>query len=431
MEAPLRKESYEHLIKGEEYIITISLHSENSLILKATMKNSINSWENSFTYEKLKVNKAFLMLETINDIYEILSHYLEEKNFQMQKEEDKLKLSFIFQIFMKNYDCTFELNLNNKHIDDLLNQILNEIQNLKNENKDLKIQIQNIRNMELEYTKQINNVKIENGQNLTKNDSEYKLLLNNQINHLNIENQNLKNEMNVIKNEIQNMISNEFESKKELRQDLNNSVLENKSLNIQVKKLKNQNLKSKSLLRNKLNEVVCREKEKIISKPKERLINILSHNSNLIKYFDFDNKRVNCYRVDAQIHIDSYLDFDKLNYMEWFKPDSSKEVNDIVDYFHLEYEQHGLPWFCWIITYGVRIDPESKVVSGFSVDVNGKGIGDGDDGIPGKCNGSGFSAFRKGYVSFSSFSNPQYYGKLCYSNDIHKHSVICLQTKYS
>ncbi len=48
----------------------------------------------------------------------------------------------------------------------------------------------------------------------------------------------------------------------------------------------------------------------------------------------------------------------------------------------------------WLITHGVSTDPENRLFGGFKVNVEGKGNEDGDDGIPGKCNGSAFTAIR-------------------------------------
>ena len=111
-------------------------------------------------------------------------------------------------------------------------------------------------------------------------------------------------------------------------------------------------------------------------------------------------------KVNAQIDISNYIDYNKKFDCDWFKPDSSEELNDIIEHFKNNYNLYDIKEYCWIITYGVETEPNAKKVGGFPIKADGIGANQGDDNIPGKCNGSGFTAFRKVGCSFA---NPKYF----------------------
>ena len=163
---------------------------------------------------------------------------------------------------------------------------------------------------------------------------------------------------------------------------------------------------------------------------KENLINkniiysLILSNNNYIKQFIYQKKIIYCFKVDAQIDISNYIDYNKKFNCDWFKPDSSEELNDIIEFFNTNYELYDIDFYCWIITYGVETDPNKKKVGGYPIKAEGKGYSGGDDNIPGKCNGSGFTAFRKPDYSFA---NPNYFKKLCNWDSGHKYAIICLQ----
>ena len=154
------------------------------------------------------------------------------------------------------------------------------------------------------------------------------------------------------------------------------------------------------------------------------MLNSLILPNNCIKLFLYPKKIIYCLKVDAQIDISNYIDYNKKFNCDWFKPDSSEELNNIIEYFYNNYNKYDIEQYCWIITYGVETDPNEKKVGGYPIKADGKGAHGGDDNIPGKCNGSGFTAFRK--VSCS-FANPNYFKKLCNWDSSYKFSIICLQ----
>ena len=145
---------------------------------------------------------------------------------------------------------------------------------------------------------------------------------------------------------------------------------------------------------------------------------------NCIKHFLYDKKIIYCLKVDAQIDISNYIDYNKKFKCDWFKPDSSEELNDIIEHFYNNYELYDINQPCWIITYGVETEPKEKKIGGYPIRADGYGHDKGDGNIPGKCNGSGFTAFRKHSCSFA---NPNYFKKLCNWDSSYKFSIICLQ----
>jgi len=156
----------------------------------------------------------------------------------------------------------------------------------------------------------------------------------------------------------------------------------------------------------------------------ERSMNIISNIC--IKTFKYPKKVIYCMKVDAQIDISNYIDYNKKYNCEWFRPESSKELNDIIEYFYDNYKLYDIEKCCWIITYGVETEPNEKKVGGYPIKTDGKGYSEGDNNIPGKCNGSGFTAFRKHSCSFA---NPNYFKKLCNWDSSYKYSIICLEKK--
>ena len=157
------------------------------------------------------------------------------------------------------------------------------------------------------------------------------------------------------------------------------------------KNLKEMNKLTKILMKNfKINftEENIKYEEYFFNGYKENISN------NCIKHFLYDNKIIYCLKVDAQIDISNYIDYNKKFNCDWFKPDSSEELNDIIEYFKNNYKLYDIKEYCWIIIYGVETEPKEKKVGGYPIKADGEGAHGGDDNIPGKCNGSGFTAFR-------------------------------------
>ena len=219
---------------------------------------------------------------------------------------------------------------------------------------------------------------------------------------------NLFFDLNLVKNKIEdNLINlNNFnEFKKFVTDKINFLEKANSEKDIEIEKL---NKKIETLISDKKN--------------KENLTN--KKIDNCVKKFIYPNKIIYCLKVDAQIDISNYIDYNLKFGLDWFKPGSSYELNDIIEHFKDNYTLYDIKEYCWITTYGVETDPNDKKVGGYVMNADGNGWDYGDSNIPGKCNGSGFTAFRK---IGCSFANPNHFKKLCNWDSGCKFSIICLQ----
>ena len=232
---------------------------------------------------------------------------------------------------------------------------------------------------------------------------------------------NLLFNLNLIQNKIEDnliIILNNFnEFKKNTTYKLTILEKKNAEKDIQIENLKKKIENLNNELKNKENLIF-----KAIDSIKSALI--MCNNGNCIKQFIYQKKIIYCFKVDAQIDISNYIDYNKKYNCDWFKPDSSEELNDIIEFFYTNSKLYDIASSCWIITYGVETNPIEKKVGGYPIKVDGNGGRGGDDNIPGKCNGSGFTAFRK---CSSSFANPNIFKKLCNWESTDKFSIICLQ----
>jgi hypothetical protein len=343
----------------EEYTITMSQYDDN-LKFKVVMEHSLNTWEIVNSLEYFKINKAFTFADSIDEVYEGLEALLKEKNFTILKNGNLLSLSFNFIVFNKNFNFILELNYIHGNISiEMLNQVMNEVKNLRNEIKETKIKGESQEG----FMKEIN--------------------------------------------KIQEML--QF-----------NVEIQTKQFEAQDKKIDAQEEKIKFL------EKKIENQESLIDLKEKKLIKLFRFlGMDPIVKFKFSKKTVYCYKVDAQKDINDFKNFNQINGLDWFTPDSSKEVNEVIEYFHLHYSKHNLEQLGWIITYGVTSDPLYKKIGNFVINADGYGFGLGDDGIVGRCNGSGFTAFRKG--GDFSFANPNIFGKFCNWDSNYKKAIILLQ----
>lgn len=293
-------------LNDDTFNLTMYLYEE-TISFKVAMLDTINSWENTHPLEFFRKSRAFSFAEDISEVYDAFLLKFKPDEFKIVKNENELSLSFDFVLMNKKINYVLDLKYKNPDITtEILNQIMTEIKNLRNEVKELKLENNN--------------------------------------------------------------------NKKEIRR-----------LNLVTKVVKE-----------------------------------------AIKIFNFDNKTVFCFKIDAQKEIQQFKDFNKLHDLDWYSPDSSQEANTIIHHFYTNFSQHYLEnQNTWMITFGVKTDPNNKKVGDYVINSDGAGAHGGDDGISGKCNGTGFTAFRK---VASSFANPQTFGKLCNWDSGYKHSIILLQS---
>ena len=146
----------------------------------------------------------------------------------------------------------------------------------------------------------------------------------------------------------------------------------------------------------------------------------------LNKEFSFGYKTVSCYRINAQVDYNRYLNFDQKLGKRWWKPSNSNEGNAIISFYKQNYNQQGLDaGYTWIVTYGVETRPNERKVNGFQLNTDAaSGWGNGDDGMPGRANGRGWTVFRQWATSFC---YPAQWGKFtCWDTSL-RYAILCLE----
>jgi FtsZ-binding cell division protein ZapB len=204
---------------------------------------------------------------------------------------------------------------------------------------------------------------------------------------------------------------------------MNKMMTEIKTMRNEIKDLKNES----QCLKNEV-QILKKENEKFTNKSK------ILKRTQAVKIFEFSHKTVYCYIINTKIEMRNYKNFNLLYELDWYRPDSSEEANNIIDYFAGTYsnfirgddpkvgvlaqlQYYYLYAFTPLITYGVSFEPSNFTLNGYKLNVGGNGSGN-----PGR----GFCAFRKNCWKFCSclFDLPEDY--------IGEHfAVICLQESNS
>ena len=199
-------------------IINFSINDKEQLL-------SIN-YIKKLSFKEIKdLNKGLSLLNSINDFYDYLKVLSENKKINIKKDEEKITIILFIEVLLKKeiieinlYPGKIDLDLNIKNICKeiiYIKEKINDIDILKNENKELKEKQNKEINKLKEKENEINKLKekIEN-QNKEINNLKVKL---NEINELKdkIENQNKEinklkeNEINEIKKDIKLLYDND------------------------------------------------------------------------------------------------------------------------------------------------------------------------------------------------------------------------------
>jgi hypothetical protein len=181
-------------------IINFSINDKEQLL-------SIN-YIKKMSFKEIKdLNKGFSLLNSINDFYDYLKVLSENKKINIKKDEEKITIILFIEVLLKKeiieinlYPSKIDLDLNIKNICKeiiYIKEKINDIDILKNENKELKEKQNKEINKLKEKENEINELKekIEN-QNKEINNLKEKL---NEINILNEKIENQNKEINKLK----------------------------------------------------------------------------------------------------------------------------------------------------------------------------------------------------------------------------------------
>ena len=146
-----------------QYHIKLSYHLD---IVNIQIKDNYNIYESNFNLEILHQNKLLISSLTIDEMIEFINGLINQKNIKIEKNENNLKLILIS--LLPNHP-NVELIINKKNIisNELIEKLINEIKEIKNENNKLKNRIEKIENKNNILNKRIE--LIENNNNELKN----------------------------------------------------------------------------------------------------------------------------------------------------------------------------------------------------------------------------------------------------------------------
>ena len=204
--------SYILNIETNEDNITFSINDKEQL-------PSINYIKTMSFKEIKELNNIFNVLNSFNDFYDYLKSLSNNNKLNIKKENDKITIIFYVEVLLKQekieidlYPAKKDINLTIKEIFQELLNIKNkykEIDNLKNDNNNLKNENINLKNLINDIINEINIIKIDNKK------------LNNEINSLKINNSKINNEIITLKKE-----NNEIKLKIEERNNKINNLEE-------------------------------------------------------------------------------------------------------------------------------------------------------------------------------------------------------------
>jgi hypothetical protein len=146
----------------KSYDVSMTLKTD-SLLFQVISNDPFKEYEQDVALDTLKSNKAFYLIDTIEEAFDFLSDYVEKNNYSIINEQNKL--SFIFEMVVLKKNLKFSLELNEiirNTSDSILNHILLDIKQIKEELKFLKLENENLNKINKEFSKEIENLNMKN-----------------------------------------------------------------------------------------------------------------------------------------------------------------------------------------------------------------------------------------------------------------------------
>jgi hypothetical protein len=125
----------------KDYIIYL-ITNKDLINIQIQKIDSYEIYESNFYLEYLKKNKLLMPIFTIEEMIQFIEGLINQKNIKIEKNNTDLKFILISTLpIVPNV----ELILNKKEIklNDIIEKLMNEIKNVKDENKKLKRKIEN------------------------------------------------------------------------------------------------------------------------------------------------------------------------------------------------------------------------------------------------------------------------------------------------
>ena len=265
--------------------VNISIDEEDNLTFKAYNEDNQKLYSKNFEFEEIKKNNYFYLSENISDIFNELQEFFKEKKVIIFDENDYLKFIFTTSI-VKIKEIHFHIPFIETKYDE------NKIQNLEKTLNDLFLKIEEIK---VEKNKEINELK-------------------NKIAILEIELEEIKNENKEIKNILfeHNIMKNNIQKEENLYNNNNNINNNNNNYNLFKSVLIDNNINNKIQNNNLLNEFnLFNENKENKNKDLNLITTIFSHNEIVTCILILRNKNICSCSKDTYIKI-----FDPQNFNE-------------------------------------------------------------------------------------------------------------------
>ena len=208
-------------IKGK---IILILESSDKINIKI-IDNNIN-YQSIFNLKNLKKKNKHFQLYNISEIYEILSKYIENKNYILEKTANGIILKIPIENFFTTTEAEFEIINETQNKDDLIQKLLNEKKDIKSQLNIIQLEQREMKEEQKQIKEEQREMKEEQKQIKDKLDKILEIL-NKLINNNNNDNNKIKENKEIINKEIINNNLNDFENimKKSKIIDKNNNQI--------------------------------------------------------------------------------------------------------------------------------------------------------------------------------------------------------------
>ena len=133
-----------------QYKIKLSYHLD---IIKIQIKDNYSLYESNFNLENLHQHKLLVSKYTIEEMIEFINGLINQKNIKIEKNENNLKLILIS--LLPNHPNVELIIKKNIISNQLIEKLINEIKEIKDENNKLKNRIELIENKNDKLNKRI------------------------------------------------------------------------------------------------------------------------------------------------------------------------------------------------------------------------------------------------------------------------------------
>ena len=224
----MKQENSYSIISDKNHTFNLTFQNLNSTIgISASYEDNImkHNYEKKLSLDELKQNKYLGLCDSIDEIYEELKLLINKNKPKIIEVSNQIHINIPIEN-VKVKEILFEVNEIKKNDSEKINELFSIISNIKQENKEFKVQFKN---------EEINNLKEENKnmkEEIKNLIEEIKTLKENDLKEIN----NLKEENKILKEEIKNLIEeikimkeNNLKEIKEENKNLKKEIIELKS----------------------------------------------------------------------------------------------------------------------------------------------------------------------------------------------------------